>query len=108
MLAKYNTPKKLLLNLQKRMETELDSYKSYYKLSIEIYKFIKLDPIDREETSHDFLPKIYEIYEDLITKGNAINVYRRGFVDEFEDVNDDIVITEIPDTWYNYFCHCCY
>jgi hypothetical protein len=98
----------LLLNLQKRMETELDSYKSYYKLSIEIYKFIKLDPIDREETSHDFLPKIYEIYEDLITKGNAINVYRRGFVDEFEDVNDDIVITEIPDTWYNYFCHCCY
>jgi len=33
----------LLWNLQKRMEIELDSHKSYYKLSIEILKFMELD-----------------------------------------------------------------
>lgn len=98
----------LLLNLQKRMEQELESYKNYYKLSIEIFRFIKIDPMDREEASKDFLSKIYKLYEEYVTNGNAINVYRRGFTDEFEDINDDIVITEIPDTWYNYFCHCCY
>ena len=98
----------LLLNLQKRMEQELESYKNYYKLSIEIFKFIKLDPLDREEESKDFLPKIYQTYEEYVTKGNAVNVYRRGFTDEFEDVNDDIIIPVVPDTWYNYFCHCCY
>ena len=98
----------LLLNLQKRMEQELESYKNYYKLSIEIFKFIKTDPLDREEESKEFLSKIYKMYEEYVTNGNAINVYRRGFNDEFEDVNDDIIITEIPDTWYNYFCHCCY
>jgi hypothetical protein len=98
----------LLLNLQKRMEQELESYKNYYKLSIEIFRFIKLDPLDREEESKDFLPKIYETYEEYVTKGNAVNVYRRGFTDEFEDVNDDIIIPVVPDTWYNYFCHCCY
>ena len=98
----------LLLNLQKRMELELESYKNYYKLSIEIYRFIKLDVADREAESKEFLPKIYETYEELITHSNAVNVYRRGFIDEFDDVNDDIVVTEIPNTWHTYFCHCCY
>ena len=90
------------------MEQELESYKNYYKLSIEIFKFIKIDPLDREEVSKDFLSKIYKNYEEYVTNGNAINVYRRGFTDEFEDINEDIIIPEVPDTWYNYFCHCCY
>lgn len=98
----------LLLNLQKRMELELETYKNYYKLSIEIFRYIKLDPIDRQIEPNDYLPKIYELYENLITNSNAINVYRRGFIDEFEDVNDDILITDIPNNWYTYFCHCCY
>ena len=29
-------------------------------------------------------------------------------IDEFDDVNDDIVVTEIPNTWHTFFCHCCY
>jgi hypothetical protein len=75
----------LLLNLQKRMESELDSYKNYYKLSIEIFRFIKLDESEREESGITYLPKIYETYETLVITSNAVNVYRRGFVDEFED-----------------------
>jgi len=98
----------LLLNLQKRMENELESYKNYYKLSIEIFKFIKLDECDRAEAGVTFLPKIYESYENLITSSNAINVYRRGFIDEFENVNDDSIVTKIPDNWHTFFCHCCY
>lgn len=90
------------------MENELESYKNYYKLSIEIFKFIKLDECDREEACMTFLPKIYESYEGLITSSNAINVYRRGFIDEFENVNDDAVVTKIPDNWHTFFCHCCY
>jgi hypothetical protein len=98
----------LLLNLQKRMENELESYKNYYKLSIEIFKFIKLDECDRKEAGVIFLPKIHESYEQLITSSNAINVYRRGFIDEFENVNDDAVVAKIPDNWHTFFCHCCY
>ena len=98
----------LLLNLQKRMENELESYKNYYKLSIEIFRFIKLDECDREESGVIFLPKIYDSYEGLVIASNAVNVYRRGFIDEFENVNDDAVVTEMPDTWHSYFCHCCY
>ena len=98
----------LLLNLQKRMESELDSYKNYYKLSIEIFRFIKLDESEREESGITFLPKIYEMYETLVITSNAVNVYRRGFVDEFEDINDDAVITELPKTCHTFFCHCCY
>ena len=98
----------LLLNLQKRMESELDSYKNYYKLSIEIFRFIKLDESEREESGITYLPKIYETYETLVITSNAVNVYRRGFVDEFEDINDDAVITELPKTCHTFFCHCCY
>jgi hypothetical protein len=84
----------LLLNLQKRMENELDSYKKYYKLSIEIYTYIELEPQNRDKTARVFLKEIHKEYDALITAGNAINVYRRGFDDQLELLNHKSAIPE--------------
>jgi len=75
----------LLINLQKRMENELDSYNNYYKLSIEIYRFLRIDPEDRGDVSEtEYLEEVYESYERFITAGNAINMYDQYFLDELE------------------------
>jgi hypothetical protein len=92
----------LLWNLQKRMEIELDSHKSYYKLSIEIFKFMELNEDLSGSETKIYLNTVYKNYEQLITTSNAVNVYRRGFNDELELV-DGQVIEIIPP---NYFCNC--
>jgi hypothetical protein len=92
----------LLWNLQKRMEIELDSHKSYYKLSIEIFKFMELDENLKGSESKIYLNTVYKNYEQLITTSNAVNVYRRGFNDELEVV-DGKSIEIIPP---NYYCNC--
>jgi len=75
----------LLINLQKRMENELDSYNNYYRLSIEIYRFLRIMPEDRGKTTEtEFLEEVYENYERFITAGNAINMYDQFFLDELE------------------------
>jgi len=85
LLAAIITSLEILLNLQKRMENELESHKKYYQLSFEIYNFIKLNPEERGDiSSKDFFISITKKYETLIMTGNAINVYRRGFKDKFE------------------------
>jgi hypothetical protein len=111
LLAAIITSLEILLNLQKRMENELESHKNYYKLSFEIYNFIKLDPEERGDvSSKDFFVSIAKKYETLITTGNAINVYRRGFKDKFELLEGDEKY-ELPDakkmTWYTYFSNGC-
>lgn len=96
------TSVELLWNLQKRMEIELDSHKSYYKLSIEILKFMELDETLKSSETKIYLNTVYKNYEQLITTSNAVNVYRRGFDDQLEMV-DDIAIEIIPP---NYCCSC--
>ncbi len=96
------TSVELLWNLQKRMEIELDSHKSYYKLSIEILKFMELDETLKGSDTKIYLNTVYKNYEQLITTSNAVNVYRRGFKDELELV-DGKVIEIIPP---NYCCNC--
>ena len=92
----------LLWNLQKRMEIELDSHKSYYKLSIEILKFMELDENLRGSESKIYLNNVYKNYEQLITTSNAVNVYRRGFNDELEMVDGAVIEIKPP----NYCCNC--
>ncbi len=84
------------------MEIELDSHKSYYKLSIEIFKFMELNENLSGSETKIYLNTVYKNYEQLITTSNAVNVYRRGFNDELELV-DGQVIEIIPP---NYFCNC--
>jgi len=92
----------LLWNLQKRMEIELDSHKSYYKLSIEIFKFMELDETLRGSESKIYLNNVYKNYEQLVTTSNAVNVYRRGFNDELEMVDGVAIEIKPP----NYCCSC--
>lgn len=92
----------LLWNLQKRMEIELDSHKNYYKLSIEILKFMELDENLRGGESKIYLNTVYKNYEQLITTSNAVNVIRRGFADDLETMEDGKPIEITPPN------HCCY
>jgi hypothetical protein len=84
------------------MEIELDSHKSYYKLSIEILKFMELDETLSGSESKIYLNNVYKNYEQLITTSNAVNVYRRGFNDELEIVDGAVIDIKPP----NYFCSC--
>jgi len=111
LLSAIITSVEILLNLHKRMETELESHKSYYKLGFEIYNFIKLKPSERGSISpKEFLETINKKYEGLITSGNAINVYRRGFIDKFELLEGEDK-HELPDlkklTLYGYIRNGC-
>jgi hypothetical protein len=114
LLSAIITSIEILLNLQKRMENELESYKNYYKLGVEIYTFIELDPHERGSTlSKDFLKDMHKKYDALITTGNAINVYRRGFKDRLEDkleifeIPGDNVVDVNLNTCYGYVCNGC-
>jgi len=86
----------LLWNLQKRMEIELDSHKSYYKLNIEIFKYMELDEDVKGTEAKLFLNIIYKNYEQQITSSNAVNVYRRGFIDQLEYIDGHPVELTMP------------
>jgi hypothetical protein len=82
----------ILLNLQKRMETELDSYKKYYKLSVEIYKEIQVYEKENDadmENIDKILNRVYNEYQSNVLSGNAITIYNRIYTDEFEDLEEN-------------------
>jgi hypothetical protein len=85
------------------MEIELDSHKSYYKLSIEILKFMELDETLSGSESKIYLNNVYKNYEQLITMSNAVNVYRRGFNDELEIVDGAVIEIKPPNYCCNWF-----
>jgi len=88
----------ILLNLQKRMETELDSYKKYYKLGVEIYKEIQVYQKDKDVTMESLdkiLNRIYDEYQSNVLTGNAITIYNRVYTDEFEDLEENTQINYI-------------
>jgi len=100
----------ILINLQKRMENELDSHKNFYKLSLDLFRFLQIDEEHREMKSKDFLTNVYSKYQQLIVSGNATNVYRLGFIDELEFNNDEEserIKEHIENTRKSYFCNWC-
>lgn len=80
------TSVELLLNLQKRMEMEMECGKEYYKLSVEIYTELSKAPEDRGENGDlgKYLTEKHNAYQTLHARGNAVNLSERGFIDEFE------------------------
>lgn len=80
------TSVELLLNLQKRMEVEMECGKEYYKLSVELFTELSKAPCDRGEKGDlgKFLTEKHNVYQTLHARGNAININERGFVDRFE------------------------
>jgi hypothetical protein len=100
----------ILINIQKRMENELESHKSFYKLSLDLFRFLQIEEQHREMKAKDFLNTVYGKYQQLIVAGNATNMYRLGFIDELE-FNDDIeanrIQKHIDDTKKSYYCNWC-
>jgi len=82
------TSVELLWQLKDRLENELVSHKNFYRLSTDIFQFLQLDNENRAKLEKDFLSETYDLYQKYIEMGNAINVYRRGFLDELEYINN--------------------
>lgn len=95
------TSVELLLNLQKRMEVEMECGKEYYKLSVELFTELSKAPCDRGEKGDlgKFLTEKHNAYQTLHARGNAININERGFVDRFElYIDTEIEINSTDDT----------
>lgn len=64
----------LLLNIQKKLEIELNTHKEFYRLSITIYKELRLDKFDRGSEGKAFLSAKINEYEKLISNSNAVRM----------------------------------
>jgi len=69
------TAVELYLNVQKKMENELISHKDYYKLSLEIYKTIKIEADKRGVDGKTFLDDKFNAYEKLLQNSNDAKEY---------------------------------
>ena len=69
------TAVELYLNVQKKMENELISHKDYYKLSLEIYKTIKIEADRRGVDGKTFLDDKFNAYEKLLQNSNDAKEY---------------------------------
>lgn len=108
------TSAELLWQLKDRVDQELESHKNFYKLSTDIFKFLGLNEEDKQKRN-EFLTEIYNLYQKHIATANAINVYRRGFLDELEYLDNDdkgdviefIQKKRDKDLKIYYFSECC-
>jgi hypothetical protein len=68
------------------MELELESYKEYYKISVDVYTQLLRAPLDRGDKGdlEKFLAEKYNEYRILSARSNGVNMGERNFVDEFE------------------------
>ena len=69
------TAVELYLNVQKKMENELISHKEYYKLSLEIYKTIKIEADKRGVDGKTSLDDKFNAYEKLLQNSNDAKEY---------------------------------
>lgn len=85
----------LLVNLQKKMENELQSHKEYYRLAVFIYKVTKLDEKDRATEGRTYLNARISDYDKLIISSNVKDPDYNINDDEFVDVLIDKPRTNI-------------
>lgn len=85
----------LLVNLQKKMENELQSHKEYYRLAIFIYKVIKLDEKDRATEGKTFLNARISDYDKLIISSNVKDDDYNVNDDEFVDIEVERQVTNM-------------
>ena len=62
----------LYLGIQKRIESQILSYRSYYLLSVKINNIMRLHPQNRNCDSMKFLTEIEEEYRDLFLNSNVL------------------------------------
>jgi hypothetical protein len=104
----------LLLSLQKKIEVEIETYKNYYKLGMDIYRFIE-DKTHNKEELDNFTQEVYSRYQTIVNVSIPINIFRLGFTDELcqdADVEQQLIkqakeINKELDNSLNRFCLCC-
>ena len=62
----------LYLGIQKRLENDMISQRDYYLLSVDIFKTLSLDKVNRPIPAKDFLEKSYNVYTKLIESSSAL------------------------------------
>jgi len=101
----------LFLNLNKKMELELTTYKNYYTLSIDIYQLVQMnnfytcDAAKMKILDEKFI-EIYNRYKELVSSSNAINIKQIGFKDLLEIESDILIHDKIINDNCN-VCLCC-
>jgi hypothetical protein len=101
----------LFLNLNKKMELELTTYKNYYTLSIDIYQLVQMNNFHTCDAAKmkildEKFTEIYNRYKELVSSSNAINIKQIGFKDLLE-IESDILIHEKIITNNCNVCLCC-
>ena len=101
----------LFLNLNKKMELELTTYKNYYTLSIDIYQIVKMNNFhtcdaNKMKILEEKFIEIYNRYKELVSGSNAINMKQIGFKDLLEIESDISIHEKIINDNCN-VCLCC-
>ena len=101
----------LFLNLNKKMELELTTYKNYYTLSIDIYQIVKINNFhtcdaNKMKILDEKFIEIYNRYKELVSSSNAINIKQIGFKDLLEIESDISIHDKIINENCN-VCLCC-
>jgi hypothetical protein len=89
----------LYFGIQKRLENDMISARDYYLLSVDIFKTLSLNPINRPIPAKDFLEKSYNTYTKLIESSSALSKVKGDKlipIDLIINENDEIVITPLP------------
>ncbi len=102
---------KLYLNLSSTISNEIDLSKSYYLLSIGIYKMLILRPVDTNDRL--YLDNIFSEYSKLIeqstiilknSKKDLLTIDTRGSPEGSLESQDSFnILTDENDIWFLYF-----
>mgnify|MGYP003132742323 CR=1 FL=1 len=80
---------KLYLNLSDSMKLENDLSKSFYELSIDIFKTLSLKPEERGESGIPYLQKKYSQYAKLVASSNLLK--KKFKTDQLIQIPEDTV-----------------
>lgn len=84
----------LYFGIQKRLESDLVSQRDYYLLSVDIFKTLSLDKVNRPIPAKDYLEKSYNTYTKLIESSSTLNRVKGDKLIPIEiNLDEEIVIT---------------
>ena len=94
----------LYFGIQKRLENDMISARDYYLLSVDIFKTLSLNTINRPIPAKDFLEQSYNTYTKLIESSSALSKVKGDKlipIDLTINDNDEIIITPNPNGFWN-------
>ena len=87
----------VFLSIQKQMELDLESSKSFYLLSIEIFKIISLDPHNRGVDGKKYLTEIFDTYSKIFETSNLLE---QKILDSLTPINEKHVFKNLQNQYF--------